>query len=92
MLIYLDTVIVIYTLEGVPALMARADARLLTARSAGDTFATSDLTRLECSVQPLRLNKYSIADALHLAAATLGNCDRFLTNDAVPGWISGHRS
>ncbi len=118
MLIYLDTVIVIYAIEGAPALMARADSRLLAARSAGDILATSDLTRLECLIQPLRAKdvslqsvfmrylatttvlglspevcdraaeiratyNYSVADALHLAAAMLGNCDRFLTNDAA---------
>ena len=48
MLIYLDTVIVIYTIEGAPAFQARAVARLAAANAAGDSIATSDLTRLEC--------------------------------------------
>jgi uncharacterized protein len=118
MLIYLDTVIVIYRIDGDPAFKTRAAARLDAAKAAGDNLATSDLTRLECLIQPLRVNdtalqaaftrflaktavfglspgvcdraakiratyNYSIADALHLAAATLGNCNRFLTNDAA---------
>ena len=116
MLYYLDTVIVIYAIEGAPAFQARANARLAAANAAGDNVATSDLTRLECLVQPLRNNnvvlqsdyaqfldktkvlpltpavydkaaqiraahKYPLADSLHLAAAMLGQCDRFLTND-----------
>lgn len=118
MLIYLDSVIVIYAIDGDPAFMARATARLGAAMVAGDAFATSDLTRIECLVQPLRAKDvglqstflrylsgtrvlglspavcdraaeiragygYSLADALHLAAAAAGNCDRFLTNDAA---------
>jgi predicted nucleic acid-binding protein len=116
MLIYLDTVIVIYTIEGVPAFQARAVERLAAANAAGDSLATSDLTRLECLVQPLRSNNpvlqadysqflgktkvlplppavydraariranhnYRVSDSLHLAAAVVGNCDLFLTND-----------
>jgi predicted nucleic acid-binding protein len=118
MLIYLDTVIVIYRIDGDPAFKARVAARLNAANAARDSLATSDLTRLECLIQPLRtkdvalqsafvrflastavlslsptvcdraaqiraVHNYSVADALHLAAATLGNCDRFLTNDAA---------
>ena len=55
MLIYLDTAIVIYAIEGVPAFRARALARLMTAHQAGDDLMTSDLTRAECLVKPLRI-------------------------------------
>jgi uncharacterized protein len=60
MLIYLDSVIVIYAVEGVPAFRARAIARLAAAESAGDDVATSDLTRLECLIQPLRNNDMAL--------------------------------
>jgi predicted nucleic acid-binding protein len=56
MLIYLDTVVAIYSIEGSPVFMARADSRILAALSAGDKSATSDLTRLERSIHPLRRN------------------------------------
>jgi predicted nucleic acid-binding protein len=54
MLIYLDTAIVIYVIEGVPAFRGRALARLLAAHNAGDGLMTSDLTRAECLVKPIR--------------------------------------
>jgi hypothetical protein len=54
MLIYLDSVVVIYAVEGAPALKARAKARLSALHTAGDDLATSDLSRLECLVVPLR--------------------------------------
>ncbi|HEX4143642.1 MAG TPA: type II toxin-antitoxin system VapC family toxin [Pirellulales bacterium] len=54
MFIYLDTAIVIYAIEGVPAFRTRALARLLAAHHAGDDLVTSDLTRSECLVKPLR--------------------------------------
>jgi uncharacterized protein len=117
MLIYLDTVIVIYAIEGAPAFKACAVARLAAANATGDSIASSDLTRLECWVLPLRNNdpvlqtdysqfldktkvlamppsvfdraalirakhNYGVLDSLHLAAAIIGNCGLFLTNDA----------
>jgi uncharacterized protein len=60
MLIYLDSVVVIYAVEGAPAFRARAIARLAAAKSAGDEIATSDLTRLECLVQPIRNNDVAL--------------------------------
>jgi predicted nucleic acid-binding protein len=116
MLIYLDTVVVIYAIEGAAALQTRSRERLASANSAADELATSDLTRLECLVHPIRRNdpvlhpqylrflqgtkilnlpasvfdkaagirarhNYEIADSLHLAAALLGGCGLFLTND-----------
>jgi predicted nucleic acid-binding protein len=51
---YLDTVIVIYAIEGDANFRSRAHARLAIAGSDGDTATTSDLTRLECLIKPLR--------------------------------------
>jgi predicted nucleic acid-binding protein len=63
MLIYLDTVICVYAVEGAPAFQARARARLATMRAAGDQPAISDLTWLECRVKPIRLgNVVLLAD------------------------------
>lgn len=54
MLIYLDTAIVIYVIEGNIAFKSRARARLAAAQMAGDHIASSHLTRAECLVLPLR--------------------------------------
>ena len=53
MLIYLDSVICIYAVEGAPSFQTRARARL-TAMAASDQPVLSDLTWLECRVKPLR--------------------------------------
>jgi predicted nucleic acid-binding protein len=63
MLVYLDSVIAIYAVEGAPSFQARARARLAVMSAAGDLPAISDLTWLECRVKPLRLG-----DAVALAA------------------------
>jgi predicted nucleic acid-binding protein len=55
MLIYLDSAILIYYLDGVGSFQARAANRLTTLRAAGDQVAVSDLTRLECRVKPIQL-------------------------------------
>lgn len=55
MLIYLDTVLCIYAVEGASTFQARALARLTSLRSKGDQPAISDLTWLECRVMPIRL-------------------------------------
>jgi hypothetical protein len=57
MLIYSDSVIVIYYLEGMPAFKARATARLNALSAAGDTLVISDRVRLECRVLPIRHNE-----------------------------------
>jgi hypothetical protein len=54
MVVYLDTNILIYTVENPPAFGACATAHLTTVRGRGDTFMASDLTRMECLVGPLR--------------------------------------
>jgi predicted nucleic acid-binding protein len=55
MLVYGDSVILIYYLEGAPAFKARASARLTALWSAGDILAVSDVVRLECRTLPIRL-------------------------------------
>jgi predicted nucleic acid-binding protein len=73
MLVYLDTVICIYAVEGAPAFQARARARLAVVQAAGDQPAISDLTWLECRVKPIRLG-----DALAMA-----DLEAFLTGSDV---------
>jgi predicted nucleic acid-binding protein len=62
MLVYLDSVICIYAVEGAPPFQARARARLAALQAAGDKPAISDLTWLECRIKPIRLG-----DAVGLA-------------------------
>ncbi len=63
MLIYLDSVVCVYAVDGAPPFQARALRRLAAIRAAGDRPAISDLTWLECRVLPIRMN-----DTLALAA------------------------
>jgi predicted nucleic acid-binding protein len=118
MLIYCDSVILIYFLDAIGSFNTRAITRMAAMQAAGDTPAFSDLTRLECRVKPLKLGatatladfddfctrpdvilvpitsavfdratliranyNFKLGDSLHLAAAILAGCDRFLTND-----------
>jgi hypothetical protein len=62
MLIYCDSVILIYYFEGAPSFQARATTRLAAMWTAGDGVVTSDLVRLECRMLPIRLG-----DAVRLA-------------------------
>ena len=62
MLIYCDSVILIYYLDANDSFHQKADIRLTALRSAGGEIAVSDLSRLECRVKPLQL-----ADAQRLA-------------------------
>jgi predicted nucleic acid-binding protein len=55
MLIYLDSVILIYALDHVGTFQTRADNRLRTIATVGDQIALSDLSRLECRVKPIQL-------------------------------------
>jgi predicted nucleic acid-binding protein len=54
MIIYFDSVIVIYLFDGTPPFSVRAETRLIALETAGDAIAISDLTRLECRVKPIR--------------------------------------
>jgi predicted nucleic acid-binding protein len=63
MLIYLDSLIVIYFLDHVGSFQVRAANRISAAATAGDLFAISDLTRFECRVGPIRArNAQRLAD------------------------------
>jgi hypothetical protein len=55
MIVYLDSVIVIYAVEGPATFRQRALDRLARSRDNRDEFRVSDLTWLECRVKPLRL-------------------------------------
>jgi predicted nucleic acid-binding protein len=54
MLIYCDSVILIYWLDHVGPFQLRAESRMVALETAGDRVAISDLTRLECRVGPLK--------------------------------------
>jgi predicted nucleic acid-binding protein len=73
MLIYCDSVILIYFLDTVGPLNVRAVSRMAAMRAAGDVAAFSDRSRLECRVKPLRLG----------AATTLADFDAFFTRPDV---------
>jgi predicted nucleic acid-binding protein len=73
MLVYLDTVICIYAIEGLPSFQARARARLATMRAGGDQPAISDLTWLEGRVKPIRIGD----------ATALADMEAFLTASDV---------
>jgi predicted nucleic acid-binding protein len=73
MLVYLDSVICIYAVEGAASFQARARARLATMRAAGDQPAISDLTWLECRLKPIRLGD----------AVALADMEAFLTGSDV---------
>jgi predicted nucleic acid-binding protein len=55
MLYYLDTVIVIYAVEGQPQFRQRAQARIAALEAIGHRFAISELTRTECLVVPFQV-------------------------------------
>jgi predicted nucleic acid-binding protein len=73
MVIFCDSVILIYFLDHVGALQARAAHRLAALTAAGDRIAVSDLIRMECRVGPLR-----VGDRQRLAAF-----DRFFAQPDV---------
>jgi predicted nucleic acid-binding protein len=73
MLVYLDTVICIYAVEGAPSFQLRARTRLAAMRTASDQPAISDLTWLESRVKPIRLGD----------AVALADMESFLTASDV---------
>jgi uncharacterized protein len=73
MLIYLDSVIVIYFLGYGGPFQHRAKARINALDAAGDRIATSDLVRLECRVQPIARGDL----------ATLRTFDRFFRRQGI---------
>ena len=116
--VYLDSCIVIYLHEATVDIQTAIRDRLIPASGDRPIPHISDLTRLECRVQPLRRGDVSLLadydrffflpevrrlplsteavdlatelrarhglrtpDALHLAAALVGGCEQFWTND-----------
>jgi predicted nucleic acid-binding protein len=73
MLIYCDSVILIYFLDSVGPFNVRAMTRMEAIQAAGNTVAFSDLTRLECRVKPLKLG----------ATTTLADFDAFFSRPDV---------
>src|SRR5947207_16011424 len=65
MILYLDTNVVIYVVEGNPTFAPKAAIRLAAAQSAGDSFMVSDLTRMECLVGPLKTNNTAVEASFH---------------------------
>jgi predicted nucleic acid-binding protein len=55
MLVYCDSVILIYLFDHAGPFNVRATSRMAALRAAGDRVAVSDLTRMECRVKPMRL-------------------------------------
>lgn len=84
MLYYLDTVIVIYAVEGIAADKQRAKVYLDALERAGCRFAISDLTRTECLVPVLGAGSQRLSDFcrffhepnLRTLALTAGMFDR----------------
>jgi len=54
MLVYLDSAIIIYSIDGAPAFKARSRTHMANLLAAGDRFAVSALSRQECRVKPIR--------------------------------------
>ena len=74
MIVYLDSMIVIYLIEGPGPFRIRARARLAQITAAGDETAISHLIRLECRVKPIRASDASLLadyDAFFNAPALL---------------------
>lgn len=55
MLIYADSVILIYYLDSIGPFQVRADHYMTAAFARGDRIAVTDLSRLECRVKPLKV-------------------------------------
>lgn len=65
MILFLDTNIVIYAVEGNPTFAPKVALRLAAAQSVGDSFMVSDLTRMESLVGPLKTNNTTVEGHFH---------------------------
>ena len=65
MILFLDTNVVIYAVEGNPVFGPKAVQRMATAQAAGDSFMVSDLTRMEALVGPLKTNSTAVEASFH---------------------------
>jgi predicted nucleic acid-binding protein len=79
-LVYCDSVILIYYLDQVGPFQVRAANRLAGLKAAKDQIAVSDLVRLECRVEPIRTHDtqvlakfdtfFAAPDVLHVPLTT----------------------
>jgi predicted nucleic acid-binding protein len=85
MIVYLDTMIVIYAVENPAVWGPKATARLTALRAGGDSFMLSDLTRMECLVGPLKAGQPAVeaqfraffaAAGVAVVPITAAVCDR----------------
>jgi predicted nucleic acid-binding protein len=65
-LIYCDSVILIYWLDQIGPFHLRAEARMVVLQAAGHRVAVSDLTRLECRVGALKRKDVAILTTFEL--------------------------
>jgi predicted nucleic acid-binding protein len=72
MILFLDTNIVIYIVEGHTKFGLPSQIRLSTARASGDTVMISDLTRMECLVGPLQAGNSVLEAAFRIFFASPG--------------------
>lgn len=95
MIVYLDTNIVIYAVEGHPTFGPQARVRLASAQAAGDTLMMSDLTRMECLVGPLRSGNTALeaqfraffaASGVQIVSITAAVCERAAQIRAATGF------
>ncbi len=69
-MVFLDANLVIYFVEQTPLWGQKASARLAALRAAGESFAVTELVRLECLVSPLKAGDASrLADFTAFFAA-----------------------
>lgn len=85
MIIFLDTNIVIYSVENPPVHGPKANARLTSAKTVGDRFMISDLVRMEALVGPIRHGnlalqqdyaKFFTSSGMLVVSITAAVCDR----------------
>jgi predicted nucleic acid-binding protein len=97
MIVYLDTNIIIYTVEMPGGFGPRAMKRLGMAQTAGDELMASDLTRMECLVGPLKKGSsvleaayrtFFAAPGLKVVPITGAVCDRAAAIRAALGFKS----
>ena len=85
MSVFLDANIVVYFVEQPPGWGAKVTSRISAYRAAGESLALSDLVRMECNVQPLRVNdqmrfqdfaNFFTAPDVRVLSITAAVCDR----------------
>jgi predicted nucleic acid-binding protein len=85
MILFLDTNVVIYAVEGIAVFGPKAVQRLTMAQAAGDSFMVSDLTRMEALVGPLKANDTTVEASfrsfftrpeVQVVGVTAAVCDR----------------